>query len=82
VKADMQGCKHSDFTYWLIKQCRNAHKTYFVSDASRKPRNTVSSSSGASTAVVVIRLTYVGVLMLMSFDTASTVPFPPTSCRK
>lgn len=29
--------------------------THLVSEASRKPRNTVSSSSGASRAVVAIR---------------------------
>ena len=38
---------------------------YLVSDVSRKPRNTVSSSSGARTAVTVKRLRYVGVLMRM-----------------
>ena len=50
---------------------------YFVSDVSRKPRKTVSSSSGASTAVTVKRLKYVGVLILMIRATASTVPPPP-----
>lgn len=51
-------------------------------DVSRKPRNTVSSNSGASTAVVVMRLMYDGPLILMSFVTASTVPLPPTSCER
>jgi len=50
---------------------------YFVSDVSRNPRKTVSSSSGASTAVTVKRLRYVGVLIRMMRATASTVPPPP-----
>lgn len=50
-------------------QARDALWSHFVREVRRKPRNTVSSSSGASRAVVAMREAYVEKSMVMMEET-------------